>query len=74
VTLKYVIINHSLPVLFGEYLKHSDFICVGLVTSAGKVSIDTENRAVFCFGESISLKLKPAKGDDEMIRRLFFDY
>lgn len=81
--LKYVMFDESMPVVFGEYFKHSD-ICVtngAEPTSAGFCSIEkipVKNDGVLlevikveCFGESASLKLKPSPYDARRLERIF---
>jgi hypothetical protein len=73
IILKYVMIDHTLPVVFGEYFKHSDFANVhGTITSAGKVAWDISQRMAVTYGESVSLKLKPDPNDAFALTRLFF--
>jgi len=84
--LKYVVFDHTMPVVFGEYFQHSDVRGRGIPTSAGFCSIreiDTpENSAnpcvrmlkVSCYGESISLKLKSSPEDERLIERMLNGY
>jgi hypothetical protein len=62
--IKYVISNNSCPILFPSALNHSDFQHFH-PTSAGMCCInkDGDKFKVDCFGESVSLKLKPAGND-----------
>lgn len=78
--LKYVIFDHSLPVIFGTYFEHRDVRNLGTPTSAGFCSIheiDTpENRTDICacqmvevqvWGESISLGLRSDINDARIL-------
>lgn len=67
---KYIMIDGSMPVVFGDYIQHAALAVTGKqVTSAGFVRW---NRAgeVITYGESKSLKLRPEDGDDAILRRL----
>lgn len=81
--LKFVVFDEAYPVLFGEYLKHSDVHAkYHRPTSAGFVylkEVETPEGSPFCtttmtkascYGESISLNLKPAAGDEFLIERM----
>jgi hypothetical protein len=65
--LKYVMIDYSKPILFFEGILHSEFCRFGAITSAGFVNISPD-RAPITLGESISLGMKPAQKDAEIIR------
>jgi len=75
---KYVIINNTFPILFGEAHKHSEFAncsvgaSLGRATSAGFCSISVEDgkMSVSTFGESVSLFLRSNKEDAEIISRM----
>lgn len=81
--LKYIIFDGALPVVFGEYFKHSDVVINNgsEPTSAGfcfikeavviNNDISTKRVTVTCFGESTSLKLKSLPSDNKMIEKLF---
>jgi hypothetical protein len=75
--IKYVMIQDSSPILLSGAMQHSDFKHLN-PTSAGMVRLnyDEENNRyiAFCYGESISLSMKPAKTDDRMIELMFNDY
>ena len=64
--MKYIIIDGVKPIVFSEAQLHSEFKNMGEITSAGKCSI--RNNKVSCFGESISLKLKPNERDAKIIK------
>lgn len=80
--LKYIIVNDSLPVLFGLYFQHISIRTNGTVTSAGFCSIaevDTEpngigySEKVFkaeVWGESVSLKVKSEPRDAKVIENM----
>lgn len=74
---KYVILNHCFPILFSEANQHSEFkgMKLGEPTSAGfcMISGSGDQLTVSTFGDSFSLKMKPAPGDDVLIKRLFED-
>ena len=81
--IKYVILDGRIALLFNG-LNHSDLQRLGKPTSAGFVQIrEIENdfkvlpnscsRRILeatCFGESVSLKLKPVPGDERIIMKL----
>jgi hypothetical protein len=83
---KYVIIDGCKPVIFSGANQHSDFRSVGDITSAGFVSIEEvdtpEGSRIYtvkmfkahCFGESVSLKMKPSDFDEYLIERLLNPY
>lgn len=67
--LKYVMFEHVLPVLFGEYLQHDQIKVKGMQpTSAGRVSVI--DGVVSVGSQSLSLNMKPASGDDKVIQRI----
>jgi hypothetical protein len=83
--LKYVMINHTRPIIFGEYFSHDEFASMGKITSAGFLSIadvpynkeihsptHCGNRyyEVYVYGESVSLKLKSEEDDKYLIEQL----
>jgi hypothetical protein len=84
--MKYVMIGNILPILFTEAMNHSDFKCNGDITSAGMCSIDSRlkydkdagkyfvEKIVHCYGESISLNLKPAEKDAERIKQFLLKW
>lgn len=63
--MKYVIINEDTPIIFPEHIDHSKFSSVGRITSAGFCAFDKDKLGTWLqvYGESISLKLKPAEDD-----------
>lgn len=69
--MKYIMINHSHPVIFDNQLTHDMFVGLpGRITSAGFVKITPDNK-IKCFGESISLQMEPAKIDELIIKKCF---
>lgn len=65
--MKYIIIDGVFPVTFSEGLRHKDFEYLpGKITSAGKCRI--RNNQVTCYGESVTLRLKPGERDAEIIK------
>ena len=74
--MKYLMIDEAFPILFGDYFEHTNIKANvhGKVTSAGFVDLymDCAHGKIEAstFGESISLKLKPSKFDEEIITRL----
>lgn len=81
--LKYIVFDDALPVLFGEYFKHTDIVVKTEAepTSAGFCTIkkeivlqdgvEAEHIKVDCFGESSSLNLKHRPQDCKVIENLF---
>lgn len=78
--LKYVIFDGALPVVFGDYFKHSDVYVNGYTaTSAGYCNVKhvtvlrhgkpVSSIELECFGESISLKLKPKPSDCKILTK-----
>ena len=69
-TLKYVMFDDGLPVLFGDYLKHGDLRVMNRQpTSAGRVRV-TDGK-VTVIGKSTSYpNLPPVDGDAEIIQRV----
>lgn len=71
---KYIIIDGSYPVVFSDALTHSDVARGFKVTSAGYVNIksnlDTNIIDTTPYGESESLKLKPAEEDEFILNKL----
>lgn len=70
--MKYVIIDEVFPIIFSDGMNHNDFKYHGKITSAGRICF-TDNK-VFCFGESTSLKLKPAETDELRINTMLEKY
>jgi hypothetical protein len=64
--IKYVVISEMFPILFSEAQKHSDFLAMGNITSAGFVDIQDPKNPV-TYGKSTSLKLKPDPCDEILI-------
>jgi len=71
-TLKYVIFNDCLPLLFGEWFKHSDTATgrLGIPTSAG-FCYRKDDGTWFAYGESISLGLKSTPDDSKTLTNAF---
>lgn len=73
--IKYVIFDTSKVILFTLGQQHGDF---GYLkpTSAGFCNIWFENEKfdVSCYGESVSLNLKPAVTDEQVIRSMLNEY
>lgn len=79
--LKYVVFDHALPIVFGEYFSHNEiYVKNGAIpTSAGfcfvkhvNVLIDgniVSTVQVECFGESKSLNLKPKASDCKLLTK-----
>ena len=65
---KYVIVDGTFAITFGEYYKHDQFSRHGEITSAGFFSIG-KDRKVHTYGESLSLKLKPEASDAYFIEK-----
>lgn len=55
--LKYIVFEDGTFVLFPDKKNHSDFASAGTPSSAGFVKIYGPNE-VFCYGESLTLKIK----------------
>lgn len=81
--MKYVIFDHSFPVIFQEGIGHNKITVKGMKpTSAGFISIvsKTKLRAfesyldIKIYGESLSLNLKPSDRDLEIFERYFGEY
>ncbi len=70
--MKYVIINEDTPIMFPEHIDHCRFSEIGKVTSAGFCSIKTDELGNWTavYGESKSLKIKPAKDDTILLELL----
>jgi hypothetical protein len=66
--MKYVIVDNVFPIIFSDGMKHSDFIHRGEITSAGMIKISGDE--VHCYGESVSLKLKPDVTDELRIKTM----
>ncbi len=66
--MKYVMIRECLPIVFTEAIQHDTFRSLG-VTSAGFCDItwDEQGQYVQAYGESVSLRLKPAPGDTKIL-------
>ena len=69
--MKYIMINYNRPVLFLDTWAHDEVARMFTdnkhkVTSAGFVRRDKQG-SLYCCSESISLKLKPAEGDEKII-------
>ena len=75
--LKYIISDEMFPIIFSPAIQHSDFRNFK-PTSAGMCRIRKEEDGggfiVDCYGESISLKLKPGDHDEAVIRLLLNEY
>jgi hypothetical protein len=72
--LKYVMVDDSCPILFGEYFKHSDFSNIGnKITSAGFCNVREVDGEmdVSVWGESVSLKIKSIPDDACFIKMMF---
>ena len=74
--VKYVIIAETYPITFNAALKHNQFknTSIGKATSAGFCSAvinDNKQIEVKTYGESESLKLKPADMDKTLLRMFF---
>jgi hypothetical protein len=71
---KYIIFSGSLPVIFSAAHIHADIAAgnLGWPTSAGyfHTSIEDGKIKVRCYGDSESLKLKPAEGDELFLEML----
>lgn len=63
--MKYVIINEDFPIIFPEHIEHCKFSEIGKITSAGFCALEKDKLGSWLavYGESISLKLKPAEDD-----------
>lgn len=84
--MKYVMIDGIMPILFTEAMNHKDFIHRGNITSAGMCKINAKinwdryaeeyivEKEVVCYGESISLKLKPAEQDAKYIKKFLLEW
>jgi len=82
--MKYVMVDDIKPILFSEMMQHSDFKDIGNITSAGMCRINAKlkrfdghistEKTVCCYGESISLKLKPAKQDEKYIKKFLLEW
>ena len=70
--MKYVIIGECFPILFTQGQQHCDFTHLK-PTSAGfcKFSYKDDISKVECYGESISLNLKPGQYDEKIIESSF---
>ncbi len=68
--MKYVMLNHCVPILFTNDIMHKVFKKIDnrTVTSAGFFSI--LNGKVNVFGKSESLNLQPEPGDEVFIAKL----
>jgi hypothetical protein len=64
--MKYIITRNGSPVIFSEAEKHSDVARSIGAKSAGFVHIN--GNEVKCYGESMSLNLKPSEDDERIIR------
>ena len=73
--LKYVRLKeYNSVIVFPEIIQHSDFKFLEPV-SAGFCFINTENREVVCYGQSVSLGLNSDPKDSEYATWQFFkDY
>ena len=76
--MKYVIVGDIQPILFSTMNKHSDFRCVGNITSAGFCHITydklTHTFIVSVYGDSVSLVLRSKPEDATSIERMLNDY
>jgi hypothetical protein len=69
--MKYIMVNHMYPIVFPDAIVHSDFKIEGRrITSAGFVGINKTYGDLFTYGDSISLKMSPAKEDVIYLKRL----
>lgn len=68
--MKYIIFKSGdllKPIIFPDHIAHSEIICKNAIpVSAGFFKIDFGDITVY--GESVSLKLKPRKQDNELIK------
>jgi hypothetical protein len=65
--MKYVIINHTMPILFTKVIEHFKFKNLN-PTSAGFCKITkTDKFEANCYGESIGLNIKSNPEDDKII-------
>jgi hypothetical protein len=73
--MKYVVVNDTQPILFSTSQKHSEFKHFN-ITSAGFCAIRYTNSQyeVSCYGESISLNLKPKDYDHKAIELMLNEY
>lgn len=71
---KYVVIKGSYPVVFSAAMQHSEFRCLGSITSAGFFWITERNGKphISTYGNSVSLNLKPDTNDANLLKRLLF--
>lgn len=73
--MKYVIFDDSMVILFTLGQQHGDFKYLK-PTSAGfcKIWFENEKFGVSCYGESVSLDLKPAVTDEWVIGKMLNEY
>lgn len=70
---KYVRLHaYNSIIIFPEIIQHSDFMGWN-VKSAGFCYINTDEKTVKCFGESISLGLKSDEQDSQLATRQLFE-
>jgi hypothetical protein len=71
-SIKYIMLDQSMPVIFGEYFAHADVTAnlsrLGEVTSAGFVHLNADGEYV-AYGESVSLNMKPGPHDSRILNR-----
>lgn len=75
-TLKYVIHDDCIPVVFTQCNKHEDFGKRSKVTSAGFCQISvgkTGKIEVYCYGKSISLNVESDPESDSFILEKMFN-
>jgi|WetSurMetagenome_2_1015567.scaffolds.fasta_scaffold966895_2 hypothetical protein len=66
--IKYVMFDGAFPVVFGEYIKHSDVSVKDLKpTSAGFIQLGMPGE-ITVYGKSESLDLAPTEDDDAIIK------
>jgi len=68
--IKYVMINHSFPIIFLAMFNHKDFSGVGNITSAGFLRIRSNSGyiQIETYGESTSLGKRPDAEDAKLIQ------
>ena len=66
---KYVCLPGNEIIIFSKFLQHSIFKHFKPVT-AGLCFIDSEKRKVYCYGESITLRLQADKEEDTRLATL----
>lgn len=78
--MKYIIFNRSgleVPLIFPTTVNHIEIAqrigMVFKVVSAGQCSVGNDGK-IYCWGESISLKVKSREEDTEIINRIMENY